>query len=161
MYRQRLLHQSVELGHLLVDEELGVGLGLLELEHVAEGQLGDLQAAPCLLGIDACAVIGRLGGEAFDPGNLALGLQLLGMLQMVGQPLLDLLLGLHHLGRQHHPEVGLGELSKVDCCLSTSNCCASLTWAWRMSCAASMRPPVNSGHSILTELVTTFCLVRG
>ncbi|MNT82535.1 hypothetical protein D3C72_2222780 [compost metagenome] len=45
--------------------------------------------------------------------------------------------------------------------MSTSNCCASLTCAWRMSWAASMRPPVKRGHSILTELVTTFCLVRG
>ncbi len=62
MYRQRLLHQGIELRHLLIDEELGVGLGLLELEHVAKGQLGDLQAAPCLLGIDARSVIGRLGG---------------------------------------------------------------------------------------------------
>ena len=31
------------------------------------------------------------------------------MIQMVCQSLLDLLLGLHHLRRQHHPEVGLGE----------------------------------------------------
>ena len=109
VHRQGLLHEGRELWHPLVDKEPGIGLRLLELEHVAERQLGYLQAAPRLLGIDASPVIGRLGGESLDPGYLALGFELFGMIQVVGQPLLDLLLGLHYLGRQHHAEVSLGE----------------------------------------------------
>ena len=109
MHLQGLAHQPLKARQLLVDEQAAARLGIWQLQHAAKGQLGDLEAAARLLGIDARSVIGRLGGEALHPGYLPLRFELLGVIQMVGQPLFDLLFGLHHLSSQHHAEIGLGE----------------------------------------------------